>query len=62
MADGRQRAKPVSQAVRGAFETLKRRLNVKAPAVRNTWQARLDVEVPALRTMGELLGPRVGNR
>jgi len=56
MADGRQRAKPVSQAVRGAFETLKRRLNVKAPAVRQTWQARLDVEVPALRTMGELLG------
>lgn len=56
MVDGRQRVRPVSQAVRGAFETLKRRLKVKAPAVRRTWEASLDVEVPAPRTVGELIG------
>jgi hypothetical protein len=51
----KQRTSVVSQAVRGAFETLKGRQELQAPDVRARWADRLDRDAPAPRTVQELL-------
>jgi hypothetical protein len=54
MAVRNRRTSPVSQAVRGAFETLEGRRRLGAPGVRARRVERLDPEAPAPRTVREL--------